>query len=138
MVDHVGWKPALTAALGKVGETLAVEQVALTANLTYTLPAGTPANTVHHVTFTQTTGGHTVTYDDQPVTVDLTAGAATRIELWPTGTGWAVAYPPTAPTQPAATYLVPDPVYPGLYIMTEGSTLTPDPDYPGLYSIGAL
>ena len=38
----------------------------------------------------------------------------------------------------AGTYLVPDPVYPGLYIMTEGSTLTPDPGYPGLYSIGAL
>lgn len=38
----------------------------------------------------------------------------------------------------AGTYLVPDPVYPGLYIMTEGSTLTPDPDYPGLYSIGSL
>lgn len=38
----------------------------------------------------------------------------------------------------AGTYLVPDPVYPGLYIMTKGSTLTPDPDYPGLYSIGSL
>ena len=128
-----------TAAQGALADATTVEQVTLNANLDYTLPAGVPANTIHRVVFTQNgTGGHTVTYDDQPVTVDLTAGAATRIELWPTGTGWAVAYPPTAPTQPAATYLVPDPVYPGLYIMTEGSTLTPDPDYPGLYSIGAL
>ena len=91
MVDHVGWKPALTAALGKVGETLAVEQVALTANLTYTLPAGVPANTIHRVVFTQNgTGGHTVTYGGQPVTVETTAGAQTLVEFWP---GGEVAYP---------------------------------------------
>ena len=87
MVDHVGWKPALTAALGKVGETLAVEQVTLNANLDYTLPAGVPANTIHRVVFTQNgTGGHTVTYDGEPVAVDLTAGASTLVEVWPGGT----------------------------------------------------
>ena len=86
MVDHVGWKPALTAALGKVGETLAVEQVALNANLDYTLPTGTPAGVVHRVVFTQDgTGGHTVTYGDLPLTIDLTAGATTLVEVWPSG-----------------------------------------------------
>ena len=86
MVDYVGWKPALTAALGKVGETLAVEQVTLNANLDYTLPAGTPAGVVHRVVFTQDgTGGHTVTYGGDPVTVDLTAGATTLVEVWPSG-----------------------------------------------------
>ena len=86
MADHVGWKPALTAALGKVGETLAVEQVTLNANLDYTLPAGAPANTIHRVVFTQDgTGGHTVTYGDLPLTIDLTAGATTLVEVWPSG-----------------------------------------------------
>ena len=86
MVDHVGWKPALTAALGKVGETLAVEQVTLNANLDYTLPTGTPAGVVHRMVFTQDdTGGHTVTYGDLPLTIDLTAGATTLVEVWPSG-----------------------------------------------------
>lgn len=86
MVDYVGWKPALTAALGKVGETLAVEQVTLNANLDYTLPTGTPAGVVHRVVFTQDgTGGHTVTYGDLPLTIDLTAGATTLVEVWPSG-----------------------------------------------------
>ena len=86
MVDYVGWKPALTAALGKVGETLAVEQVTLNANLDYTLPTGTPAGVVHRVVFTQDdTGGHKVTYGDLPLTIDLTAGATTLVEVWPSG-----------------------------------------------------
>ena len=37
----------------------------------------------------------------------------------------------------AGTYLVPDPVHPGLYLMASGSSLTPDPDHTGLYTIGA-
>ena len=91
MAGHVGWKPALTAALGKVGETLAVEQVTLNANLDYTLPAGVPANTIHRVVFTQNgTGGHTVTYGGAPLTIDPTAGASTLAEVWPDGT---VTYP---------------------------------------------
>ena len=86
MVDYVGWKPALTAALGKVGETLAVEQVTLNANLDYTLPTGTPAGVVHRVVFTQDgTGGHTVTYGGNQVAVDLAAGASTLVEIWPSG-----------------------------------------------------
>ena len=36
----------------------------------------------------------------------------------------------------AGTYLVPDPVHPGLYLMASGSSLTPDPDHTGLYTIG--
>ena len=63
--------------------------------------------------------------DVDPATLDPTA--APEAAWWAAWTAMA-----------AGTYLVPDPVYPGLYIMTEGSTLTPDPDYPGLYSIGAL
>ena len=86
MAEHIGWKPALTAALGKIGETLAVQQVALTSNLIYTIPEGTPSGIVHRVVFTQDgTGGHTVTYGGQPVTVDLTAGASTTVEVWPGG-----------------------------------------------------
>ena len=86
MADHVGWKPALIAALGKVGETLAVEQVTLNANLDYTLPTGTPAGVVHRVVFTQDdTGGRKVTYGDLPLTIDLTAGATTLVEVWPSG-----------------------------------------------------
>ena len=94
MAEHIGWKPALSAALGKIGETLAVRQVALTSNLIYTIPEGTPSGIVHRVAFTQDgTGGHTVTYDDQPVSVDLTAGASTTVELHPVGTGYVVRYP---------------------------------------------
>lgn len=39
--------------------------------------------------------------------------------------------------QVTGTYLVPDPVHPGLYLMASGSSLTPDPDHTGLYTIGA-
>ena len=84
MAEYTGWKPALTAALSKVGETIAVEQITLTAPLAYTLPIGTPSGVVHSVVFTQNNvGGHTVTYGGAPVTVDLTAGASTLVEVWP-------------------------------------------------------
>ena len=70
MAEHIGWKPALSAALGKIGETLAVRRVALTSNLVYTIPEGTPSGIVHRVAFTQDgTGGHTVTYDGSPLTI---------------------------------------------------------------------
>lgn len=91
MAEYIGWKSSLTAALGKIGETLAVRQVALTSNLIYTIPEGTPSGIVHRVVFTQDgTGGHTVTYDDVPLTIDTTAGATTLVEVWP---GGKVAYP---------------------------------------------
>ena len=149
MVDYVGWKPALTAALGKVGETLAVEQVTLNANLDYTLPTGTPAGVVHRVVFTQDgTGGHTVTYGGSPVTVGTTAGASTLVELWPNGTAArAVVYPAAEPdaawwaawqAMAAGTYLVPDPSNPGLYLPTAGSAMVEDPAHDGLYTIGTL
>ena len=83
-----------TAAQGALADATEVEQVTLTAPLAYTLPVGTPANTVHRVTFTQdASGGHTVTYDSLPLTVDLTAGASTLVELHPVGTGYVVRYP---------------------------------------------
>lgn len=64
-----------------------VEQVTLTEDLAYTLPAGVAPNRVHSVVFTQdATGGHTVTYGGAPVTVDTTAGASTLVEVWPGGT----------------------------------------------------
>ena len=95
MGEYTGWKPALTAALSKVGETIAVEQITLTAPLAYTLPTGTPSGVVHSVVFTQNNvGGHTVTYGGNPVNVDLTAGATTLVEIWPDG---AIAYPSASP-----------------------------------------
>ena len=91
MAEHIGWKPALTAALSKVGETIAVEQITLTAPLAYTLPAGTPSGVVHSVVFTQNNvGGHAVTYGGQPVGVDLAPSASTLVEVWP---GGKVVYP---------------------------------------------
>ena len=97
MAEYTGWKPALTAALSKVGETIAVEQITLTAPMAYTLPEGTPSGIVHSVVFTQNNvGGHTVTYDDLPVTVDLAAGASTLVAIWPGGKvtyPWATATP---------------------------------------------
>ena len=45
-----------------------VEQVTLTGNLAYTLPAGVAPNRTHSVVFTQdATGGRTVTFGGQPV-----------------------------------------------------------------------
>ena len=91
MAEHIGWKPALSAALGKIGETLAVRQVALTSNLIYTIPEGTPSGIVHRVAFTQDdTGGRTVMYGDAPLTIALTAGATTLVAFWP---GGRVTYP---------------------------------------------
>ena len=95
MAEYIGWKSSLTAALGKIGETLAVRQVALTSNLIYTIPEGTPSGIVHRVVFTQDgTGGHTVTYGGAPVEVATAAGASTTVEFWPNGE---VAYPVAAP-----------------------------------------
>lgn len=71
-----------------------VEQVTLTGNLALTIPEGHPSGQVYRCAITQTTGGHTVTYDGQPVTVDLTAGAETLVEIWPNGE---VAYPVATP-----------------------------------------
>ena len=98
MAEYTGWKPALTAALSKVGETIAVEQITLTAPLAYTLPTGLPSGVVHSTVFTQdNTGGHTVTYGGSPLTVDTTAGAQTEVELWPNGTATrTVVYPGAA------------------------------------------
>ena len=68
MATYTGWKAALTAALGKVADITAVEQVTLTGDLAYTLPADVSSNRVHSVVFTQdATGGHTVTYDGSPL-----------------------------------------------------------------------
>lgn len=72
-----------------------VEQVTLTGNLAYALPAGVAPNRVHSVVFTQnSTGGHTVTYGGLPVAVESAAGAETLVEFWPNGE---VAYPVAAP-----------------------------------------
>ena len=71
-----------------------VEQVTLTEDLAYALPAGVGPNRVHSVVFTQdATGGHTVAYGGAPVTVDTTAGAVTTVEFVPTGASRVVRYP---------------------------------------------
>ena len=68
------------------GTSYPVQQVTLTGNLAYTLPAGAPADQVISVVFTQdATGGHTVTYGGQPVSVDPAPGASTEVEFWPGG-----------------------------------------------------
>ena len=86
MAEYIGWKSSLTAALGKIGETLAVRQVALTSNLIYTIPEGTPSGIVHRVVFTQDgTGGHTVTYGPDTLAIDTEPGASTLVEIWPGG-----------------------------------------------------
>ncbi len=95
------WEQARADALAALSAT-EVEQVTLTDDLAYTLPATVGPNHTHSVVFTQdATGGHTVTYGGASVTVDTTAGASTQIELRPTGAGWAVAYPPAAPAATA-------------------------------------
>lgn len=84
------WVAARLDALLAASE---VEQVTLTGNLAYTLPAGVPPTRTHSVVFTQdATGGHTVTYGGSPVTVDTAAGAVTTVGIWPGGT---VTYAPT-------------------------------------------
>ena len=92
MAEYTGWKPALTAALSKVGETIAVEQITLTAPLAYTLPTGLPSGVVHSTVFTQdNTGGHTVTFDGSPLSI--AASGATVVEFTPLASGWRVTYP---------------------------------------------
>ena len=91
MAKYTGWKPALTAALSKVGETIAVEQITLTAPLAYTLPTGLPSGVVHSTVFTQNNiGGHTVTYGPDTLAIDTDPGASTLVEIWP---GGKVTYP---------------------------------------------
>ena len=100
MATYTGWKAALMAALGKVANTTAVDQITLTAPLALTVPAGFPAGQVYRVTLTQDdTGGHTVTYGGQPVVVATAAGASTTVEFWPNGK---IAYPVAAP--PSSTF----------------------------------
>lgn len=89
--DDIG---AATAEQGALADATKVEQVTLTAPLVYALPTGLPSGVVHRVTFTQdASGGHTVTYGGSPVSVDLTPGAVTTVDFYPTGTGYAVRYP---------------------------------------------
>lgn len=76
-----------------------VQQITLTGNLALTIPEGLPADEVVSFVLTQDgTGGHTVTYNDQPVTVDTAAGAVTTVELHPAGAGFVVRYPSVADT----------------------------------------
>lgn len=67
-----------------------VQQVTLTGNLAYSLPADAPADQVVSVVFTQTTGGHTVTYGPDTLAIDTDPGASTLVEIWP---GGEVTYP---------------------------------------------
>lgn len=68
-----------------------VEQVTLTEDLAYTLPASVAPNRVHSVVFTQdATGGHTVTYGPDALAIDTDPGASTLVEIWP---GGEVTYP---------------------------------------------
>ena len=110
MAEYIGWKSSLTAALGKIGETLAVRQVALTSNLIYTIPEGTPSGIVHRVVFTQDgTGGHTVTYgatvDGAAAPIRTGAGDVTIVGAYPIGGGlWRAFsdYVTSTPTTPPA------------------------------------
>ncbi len=92
-----------TAAQGAKADAGDVDQITLTGNLALTIPEGHPAGQVYRCAITQTTGGHTVTYGGQPVTVDLTAGAVTTVELHPAGAGYVVTYPPKVALGTAAT-----------------------------------
>lgn len=84
-----------------------VEQITLTGNLALTVPEGHPAGQVYRCAITQTTGGHTVTYGGSPVSVDLTAGASTTVELHPVGGGYVIRYPaPDAPTAAGRALLI--------------------------------
>ena len=74
-----------TAAQGAKADAGDVAQITLTGNLALTIPEGHPAGQVYRCAITQTTGGHTVTYGDLPLTIDLTAGATTLVEVWPSG-----------------------------------------------------
>ena len=77
---------AATAEQGEKADASDVAALTLTAPLALTVPAGFPAGQVYRVALTQDgTGGHTVTYGDLPLTIDLTAGATTLVEVWPSG-----------------------------------------------------
>lgn len=83
-----------TAAQGAKADASDVDQITLTGDLALTLPVGHPAGQVYRVTFTQDgVGGHTVTYGGNAVTVALTAGASTTVELHPVGSGYVLRYP---------------------------------------------
>ena len=85
---------AATAAQGAKADASDVDQITLTGDLVFTLPVGHPAGQVYRAAITQDgVGGHTVTYNDLPVTVDTTAGAVTTVELHPAGAGYVVRYP---------------------------------------------
>ena len=94
-------------AAGTVALPGEVEQVTLTEDLAYTLPAGVGPNRTHSVVFTQdATGGHTVTLGGVPLDVDTAPGARTLVQMWPVGGGDYVAvYPASAggdaPTTPS-------------------------------------
>ena len=91
-----------TAEQGAKADASDVAALTLTAPLALTVPAGFPAGQVYRVVFTQDgTGGHTVTYDGDPVVVALTAGASTTVELHPVGAGYVVRYPSSAPAAKA-------------------------------------
>lgn len=116
MAEHIGWKPSLTAALGKIGETLAVRQVALTSNLTYTIPEGTPSGIVHRVVFTQDgTGGHTVTYgagiDGAQAPIRTEPSAATIVELYPIGGSQWRAYSDSLHAEPIVAIVATEPTF---------------------------
>ena len=67
-------------------DVVAVDQITLTAPLALTVPAGFPAGQVYRVTLTQDgTGGHTVTYDGQPL--DIAAAGSTAVDFRPDGAG---------------------------------------------------
>ena len=83
-----------TAAQGAKADAGDVAQITLTGDLALTIPEGHPAGQVYRCAITQDgVGGHTVTYNDQPVTVDTTAGAVTTVELYSAGAGYVVRYP---------------------------------------------
>ena len=89
-----------TAAQGAKADASDVDQITLTGDLVLTLPVGHPAGQVYRCAITQPATpptGYTVTYGGQPVSVDLTAGACTTVELHPVGGGYVVRYP-LAPT----------------------------------------
>lgn len=113
-----------TAAQGAKADATEVEQVTLTAPLVYALPTGLPSGVVHRVTFTQDgAGGHTVTYGGQPVTVDLTAGASTAVEIWP---GGRITYP-GSPLAQIGTLVLPEAPRPGETVTLLASSATAIP-----------
>jgi len=80
------WEQARLDVLDAIANATEVEQVTLTEDLAYTLPAGVSPNRVHSVVFTQdATGGHTVTFGGTRINVDPAAGSSTEVEVWPGG-----------------------------------------------------